>query len=513
MVGTLVVLAVAALCVRLGFWQLERRAEVAERNAAVQARLEAPAVDLRNGVADTAGILYRAARAAGRFDHDRSIVLPGRLHLGAPGGHVVTPLVLEGARRAVLVQRGWLPAADGARVDLAAVRVAGDTLVEGLLVPFPGASASRVPGAEVSAADSFRVAWYAIDEAALRAQFPYRLEAAMLQLLPGDGQAGFPVRLPPPPLDPGPHLGYAIQWFSFALIAVVGWLALMLRRERGTVGRTSAAGAALLLYTALVPAPAAAQLRPVEPLQWSIFQEGVRLNAQAGAAVLDGQTASLAGTRGRLLELGNVKLGWRSDRVAVEVSGTAVRRYREDQLRQEPSPGVHPADGAWRSDAGAFQVATAVILTGKGRPLKTAVRFGTVLPTASNEPGLDRDRTDFFATVGLRYDHSRFAVFTEQGVGINGTRIPDYEQNDAWMYAGGLEVPLPHDLRADALLVGHTDLHDWSVRGNEPLGELRLGLQLGRERWVRAAWVIGLEEFSPERGLTVGAGLLLHDRR
>ena len=31
-----------------------------------------------------------------------------------------------------------------------------------------------------------------------------------------------PVRVPPPVLDDGPHLNYAIQWFSFALIAIVG---------------------------------------------------------------------------------------------------------------------------------------------------------------------------------------------------------------------------------------------------------------------------------------------------
>jgi cytochrome oxidase assembly protein ShyY1 len=31
-----------------------------------------------------------------------------------------------------------------------------------------------------------------------------------------------PPRVPPPPLDEGPHKSYAIQWFSFAIIAVVG---------------------------------------------------------------------------------------------------------------------------------------------------------------------------------------------------------------------------------------------------------------------------------------------------
>ncbi|HEX8360139.1 MAG TPA: SURF1 family cytochrome oxidase biogenesis protein, partial [Longimicrobium sp.] len=48
--------------------------------------------------------------------------------------------------------------------------------------------------------------------------------------LAGDSGAArtLPVAVPPPPLDEGSHLGYAIQWFSFALIGIIG-LAILLR--------------------------------------------------------------------------------------------------------------------------------------------------------------------------------------------------------------------------------------------------------------------------------------------
>jgi surfeit locus 1 family protein len=73
--------------------------------------------------------------------------------------------------------------------------------------------------------------WYAIDEAALRRQFPYRLLDVQLQLVPDDSR-GLPRRLPAPTLDEGPHIGYAIQWFSFAAIAVIGWIVLLGRDHR-----------------------------------------------------------------------------------------------------------------------------------------------------------------------------------------------------------------------------------------------------------------------------------------
>jgi len=38
-----------------------------------------------------------------------------------------------------------------------------------------------------------------------------------------------PVRLKLPVLDEGPHKSYALQWFAFAIIAVVGGVALTIR--------------------------------------------------------------------------------------------------------------------------------------------------------------------------------------------------------------------------------------------------------------------------------------------
>jgi cytochrome oxidase assembly protein ShyY1 len=42
-----------------------------------------------------------------------------------------------------------------------------------------------------------------------------------------------PETVAPPGFDDGPHLSYAIQWFSFATIAVVGCVVLLVRDRRG----------------------------------------------------------------------------------------------------------------------------------------------------------------------------------------------------------------------------------------------------------------------------------------
>ena len=235
--GTLLVLLVAATCVRLGFWQLDRLAQRRAYNAVLEARLVQEPVALEGLPADTAGLAYRRGRARGTFDHDRTVVLPGRSYMGAPGVHVLTPLRLQGSGTAVLVNRGWVAAPDAATIDYEAIRTASDTAVEGILMPFPGRTASRGAGGPADADSVFRRVWFALDAELLRRQFPYPLAAVQLQLVQREGGAGSgPRALPAPPLDEGPHRGYAIQWFSFAAIAVIGWIALLNRdRQRSAV--------------------------------------------------------------------------------------------------------------------------------------------------------------------------------------------------------------------------------------------------------------------------------------
>jgi surfeit locus 1 family protein len=237
LLGTLALAVVIAGCVRLGFWQLERLEQRRERNAALASRLDAPVVMLSAGLGDTTGLRFRRGAATGTYDGPRSIVLPGRSLRGLPGVHLLTPLVFDGGGAAVLVNRGWVPSADGATIDESFFQGGEAGRPTGVLLAFPGAESALSARALPPEGTGFRRVWFAIDEAMLRQQFPYRLLDVQLQLLPEAGAQGFPVRLPPPPLDEGPHLGYALQWFSFAIVGVVGWIALVLRSRSDAAAR------------------------------------------------------------------------------------------------------------------------------------------------------------------------------------------------------------------------------------------------------------------------------------
>jgi hypothetical protein len=254
--------------------------------------------------------------------------------------------------------------------------------------------------------------------------------------------------------------------------------------------------------------PASAQLRPLEPFLWDAFFD-TPVHVTARAAWLDEQRASLAGTVGRLIELGEVRALVRTGAVVLEFAGTPQRLFADERVFAPPAGGAtSPGVDGERHDAGDYRVGTAVRLTRASERGLAALRFGARLPTTDNRVGLDRDQTDFFALLGGQYRRSGLRVSAEFGVGINGTRSESFEQSDVLLYAATFEYA-GNLLSPRLTVVGQDDLSTRMLRGNEDLAELRAGVRAGRKRWLETGLVYGLRTFSPEIGVWLGGGAAL----
>ncbi len=251
---------------------------------------------------------------------------------------------------------------------------------------------------------------------------------------------------------------------------------------------------------------AQAQLRPLEPLDPDFWFDAGNLRARVHVAWLDDQRASLAGARGRLIELGDVGLFVRTGRIVLEFAGTPQRWFTEESRFAAETGGAHPspADGK-RHDAGDYRVGTSVRLAGLESRVIPVLRFGARLPTTDNMVCLDRDATDFFALIGGLAGSKRWRISGETGIGINGTRLPNYEQSDVLLYSltvqyhAGLVLPF-------VTALGQEDLKERVIRGNEDLGELRAGVRIGQARWLVVQGVLGYSTFSPRAGVIIGGG-------
>jgi surfeit locus 1 family protein len=235
-----VVFALAALFVRLGFWQLQRLHERRERNAAWEGAMARPPVTLDSAVweaiqADPERWANRRVRLQGSYDPAGEVVLRGRSQDGKPGVHLVTPMVLAGTRLGVMVNRGFAPSPDAATVDTRPLAEPGSRTAEGVLQPIPATGDGGQP-AETGTGAARILTYRRLDLAELRANSPRPLLPLYVQQLPAAGERRDrpPFRVPVPDLSEGNHLSYAVQWFSFAAIAVVGFLVLALRHRPGS---------------------------------------------------------------------------------------------------------------------------------------------------------------------------------------------------------------------------------------------------------------------------------------
>jgi cytochrome oxidase assembly protein ShyY1 len=225
-------LLVAATCVRLGIWQLDRLEQRRALNAEIRRGLAAPPVvlDALAG-ADRVGLAYRRVEITGTYDPTREVLLYGRALNGEPGHHVLTPLLLErpvDGARAILVDRGWVPFELGTPPVAPAAPPAGTVTVTGFLLPTLGETdvviQRAADGRPLTVAHDVPAE---IGSEVGLALFPLPVQLQR-QEPPQPGE--LPVVAPPPDLSEGPHLSYAFQWFTFATIALVG-TALLVRRE------------------------------------------------------------------------------------------------------------------------------------------------------------------------------------------------------------------------------------------------------------------------------------------
>jgi cytochrome oxidase assembly protein ShyY1 len=119
---------------------------------------------------------------------------------GLPGVYVVTPLRFADGT-GVLIQRGFAASPDARTVDAARLVEPESTVVEGVLL----SAAGRLAVHPESLALGYPLLPLVVRRTAAVAGMPRGLAVIGL-----------------PPLEDGPHLSYAMQWFAFALIALVG---------------------------------------------------------------------------------------------------------------------------------------------------------------------------------------------------------------------------------------------------------------------------------------------------
>lgn len=240
----LLAVAVSTACVFLGRWQWHRHVardaaiRLVEQNYAADPVPLAELLPAPGAVLNPAAV-WRQATVTGTYDADATVLLRNRPVSSQPGFHVLVPLVLDDGS-VLVVDRGWVAWDDDASGEVSVpAPPAGEVVVTVHLRPDEPASARGAPVGQVQAINVGQV--LAAGGSGAESFGGY---GAAVREVPA---AGTPLgELPAPSTDPGSHLSYAFQWWTFAVgsIAAFGWLARreLIEGRQGTAGTTGTAG-------------------------------------------------------------------------------------------------------------------------------------------------------------------------------------------------------------------------------------------------------------------------------
>jgi surfeit locus 1 family protein len=225
---TVVALLLCALCVRLGAWQWHKGIQRQEQWSRF-ARGGDQVITLgARAVSDVP--LYQRVSVTGRLEGARQFLLDNRTYRGRAGYEVLTPLTRAGGP-VLLIDRGWVPfSGSRARLPDIAFEAAAPVTLSGRIaeLPSPGLASGR-------AAPEARAPWPKVTSYPSASELSAALGAplaAHILLLDPQAPLGYVRDWQPPGMAPLRHLSYAIQWWSFAALALIVWTIMSMRRSQ-----------------------------------------------------------------------------------------------------------------------------------------------------------------------------------------------------------------------------------------------------------------------------------------
>lgn len=233
----LVVLALvlAVTCGLLGRWQWNRHTTREAVIAQIENNYTAEPVPLAELLASPSTALadddvWRPVVVVGHYAADSTALLRNRPINGQAGFHVLVPFLVtspSAGTRVLVVDRGWVPTgASSDRPDALPAPPEGTIEIVVRLRADEPASARDAPRGEVQAISVDQVlAAGGLEPGTVDAYAAYGALATEQAGVPDDVGV-----LPKPSIDPGSHLSYAFQWWTFALGSLIGF-SILARRE------------------------------------------------------------------------------------------------------------------------------------------------------------------------------------------------------------------------------------------------------------------------------------------
>jgi surfeit locus 1 family protein len=223
-VPTAAAVTMIVLTAALGDWQLNRAAYKAELQTRLAQQQRQPAVTIGGERIEAAALDYHPVHVRGVFDAAHTVLVDNRVHQGVVGYWVVSPLKIAGSERYVLVKRGWIAAGPDRKHLPGIATPSQEVEIEGIALP------ANPPVFELSRETVAGKIWQNITVDRYREQYGLDLQPLIVQQR-SDTPDGLARDWTAPTFGIERHRAYAFQWFSLALVILILYIALNVRRK------------------------------------------------------------------------------------------------------------------------------------------------------------------------------------------------------------------------------------------------------------------------------------------
>ena len=212
------------LFVSLGFWQLARAKEKEILQDQFAVRLKTPPVTINQLPTDST-IRYHPVMVTGHYDNTHNILLDNKIHNHHIGYEVLTAFIPDNHPRVVLINRGWIPAGSQ-RNKLPTLPPATATTLTGYVYVPIGKPFTLGKLTETTIQWPLRMQALNLDAISTHLALPI---FPWVVLLSPNAPDGFIRDWKPINMPSSKHLGYAVQWFSFAAVLILIFVGLNFR--------------------------------------------------------------------------------------------------------------------------------------------------------------------------------------------------------------------------------------------------------------------------------------------
>jgi len=235
LIGTVLTLICIPLFIKFGFWQYNKAQQKQTIQSAYQSAEASNAQDFPLNLSANESLNieqwnYKRVKVTGSYDTQYQILLDNKVEGNQAGYHVITPFKIASTSQYVLINRGWI-AGKASHAELPEFTTpSGQHTLTGQIW-IPSKKIFTLENKSVSSGPkTWQPVWQNMDMVQYQKIVPLTVSPFAIKLDNGSQPGGFLRNWQVPADRITTHIGYAYQWFGFALASLLIFLYMSISR-------------------------------------------------------------------------------------------------------------------------------------------------------------------------------------------------------------------------------------------------------------------------------------------